>query len=77
MASVDKKFADNLASNAGYYNGGDENELGDNPRCVLIIEYDNAFGGKGYGLVMETDSYNKYTESEFVQNPKVYWEYKA
>ena len=75
MGTVDRQFADNLKKNNGYYNGDDSNELGDNPRCVLITEYNNAFGGVGYGLTFE-GQFNKYTESEFVKNPTVYWRYR-
>lgn len=75
MSTVDKAFADNIALNNGYYNGDDEPSP-DNPRTVLIIEYDNMFGGSGYGLVFE-GRVNKYVPSEFVKNPRVYWEYKA
>lgn len=75
MASVDKKFADNLKAHAGYYNGDDDNTHVDNPRVILITEYDNAFGGVGYGLQFENERENRYTESEFVQNPRVYWRY--
>lgn len=74
MGTVDRAFADNLKANRGYYNGDDNNDLGDNPRCVLITEYDNVFGGVGYGLTFE-GQYNKYVRSEFVKNPRIYWEY--
>ena len=74
MGTVDRAFADNLKANRGYYNGDDNNDLGDNPRCILITEYDNAFAGVGYGLTFE-GQYNKYVRSEFVKNPRIYWEY--
>lgn len=75
MATIDKEFADNLARHQGYFNG-DDVQSPDNPRCVLIIEYDNAWGGKGYGCVFEGER-NRYTPSEYVRNPIVYWEYKS
>lgn len=75
MSTVDRAFADNLKKNDGYYNGDSDNSLGDNPRCILITEYNNAFGGVSYGLTFE-GQYNKYTPSEFVRNPRTYWEYK-
>jgi len=75
MGTVDRQFADNLKKNNGYYNGDASNEFGDNPRCILITEYDNAFGGVGYGLTFE-GQYNKYTRSEFVKDPRIYWEYR-
>ena len=75
MPTVDKEFADNLKQHNGYYNGDDDNSLGDNPRCLTITEYDNAFGGVGYGLTFEGEP-NRYTESEFVRNPRTYWRYQ-
>lgn len=74
MGTVDKTFAQNIAKNNGYYNGDDDNSLGDNPRCILITEYDNAYGGVGYGLTFEGQR-NVYTPSEFVRNPRRYWSY--
>lgn len=76
MGIVDKEFADNLVKYNGYYNGDENNELGDNPRCIEITEYDNAFGGVGYGLTFE-DQRNVYTSSPFVNNPRCYWKYKG
>lgn len=76
MSTVDKSFADNLAAHAGYYNGDSDNSMGDNPRVVEIIEYDNAYGGVGYGLVFE-GKHNRYTESEFVRSPRSYWRHQA
>ena len=38
-----------------------------------IVEYDNAFGGVSYGLEGEHEI-GRYQESEFVRNPRVYWE---
>ena len=74
MSTVDKAFADNLASNGGYYNGDDNNTLGDNPRVVEITEYENAWGAQAYGLTFEGQD-NRYTPSEFVNNPRSYWKY--
>jgi hypothetical protein len=74
MGTVDKAFAENIAKNDGYYNGDSNNDLGDNPRCVLITEYDNAYGGQGYGLTFEGQR-NVYTPSEYVRNPRRYWSY--
>jgi len=75
MGTVDRVSAHNIASNNGYYNGDDDNSLGDNPRCVLITEYDNAYGGISYGLTFEGEQ-NRYVSSEFVINPRRYWSYK-
>ena len=76
MSTVDKAFADNLKLHSGYYEGNSDNSLGDNPRCVEITEYDNAFGGVGYGLTFEGQT-NRYTPSEFVRNPRRYWQFEA
>lgn len=76
MTTVNKEFADNLAANAGYHNGDSDNSLGDNPRCIEITEYDNQWGGVGYGLTFEGQR-NRYTASEFVINPRRYWAYVA
>ena len=65
MATVDKKLADQIKDANGYYS--------DDPRVQRIVEYDNAWGGVGYGL--EYPGYSgKYSPSEFVRNPRVYWQ---
>ncbi|MGK0596398.1 hypothetical protein [Bordetella bronchiseptica] len=74
MSSVSKEFAENVKANSGYYNGDSDNSLGDNPRVVEITEYDNAFGGVGYGLTFEGQA-NRYTPSNFVRNPRLFWRY--
>lgn len=65
MATVSKDLADKLVAGNGYY--------ADDPRVIRIIEYDNAWGGKGYGIEYQRDI-GRYSESEFVRNPKVYWQ---
>jgi hypothetical protein len=65
MATVSKDLADRLKDNDGYYS--------DDPRVVRIVEYDNNWGGKGYGLEYE-GQLGKHKASEFIHNPKVYWE---
>lgn len=64
MATVGKDLADRLKEADGYYS--------DDIRCVEITEYDNAFGGVGYGLTYKGRR-NAYTPSEFVRNPRCYW----
>lgn len=40
-----------------------------------IVEYDNAFGGVGYGIVSADEDQNKYMiPTPFIQNPRIYWE---
>lgn len=76
MATVDKAFADRLIAGGGWLDGNSDNSMGDNPRCTKIVEYDNAWGEKGYGVVFagERDQSRYERHTEFVQNPRVYWE---
>jgi hypothetical protein len=78
MATIDsKEFVDNIVSNNGYYNGDSDNRYGDNPRAVKIVEYTNAWGNKAYGVMFENDRLDKYSASEFVINPSIYWEFNS
>lgn len=72
MSTVDKFLADNIVKHGGWHNGDSDNSMGDNPRVVLIVEYDNAWGGVGYGLVFDGKA-NRYAPTEYVQNPREYW----
>lgn len=66
MATVSKALADKLAAQNGYY--------ADDPRVMRIVEYENSFNGaKSYGIEYAEDI-GKYRPSEFVINPKVYWQ---
>lgn len=76
MSTVDAAFAENLKQHAGYYNGNDDNSMGDNPRVVEITEYDNAYGGVAYGLTF-AGKRNVYTASDFVRNPRQFWKYEG
>lgn len=67
MATVDKRIADTIRDGNGYYK--------DDSRVWRIVEYDNAFGGVGYGLEY-AGQLGRYAESPFVRNPRVYWEAK-
>lgn len=73
MPTVDKQTADILVKNNGRW----PTKKGDmeDPQCVLIVEYDNAWGGIGYGTVYRRET-NGYTASDYVRNPRTYWEYK-
>jgi hypothetical protein len=64
VSTVEKTLADTIAAADGYYS--------DDPRVMRIVEYDNAWGGKGYGLEW-AHSLGKYRASEYVRNPRVYW----
>lgn len=77
MATInDKKFIDNVIANNGFYNGDDE-DTPDNPRCIKIVEYTNAWGKTAWGLIFKGDSLIKYNASDFIFNPKTIWEYKS
>ena len=66
MATVDKSTADSIV--AGEFPEADVRK---------IIEYDNAWGGIGYGVIFGEDDPDRYRETEFVRNPRVYWEKSA
>lgn len=76
MATVDRSFAENLKSHDGFYNGEDE-YAPDNPRAVRIVEYTDMGGKLAYGVTFESDrDHEKYLrETEFVQKPRIYWQY--
>lgn len=65
MATVSKEIADAVIAANGQYKG-------DEP-VVKVVEYDNAYGGKGYGLVYAHDDPDKYRATEWVRNPKTIW----
>lgn len=76
MATINnKEFIDNIINNNGFYNGIDENAP-DNPRCVKIVEYINAWGNKTWGVIFQGDNLNKYNASDFINQPRTIWEYK-
>lgn len=65
MATVPKDTADGLVKSNGYYS--------DDPRVMRIVEYTNMAGVLAYG-VEYSHEIGRYAESEFVRNPRVYWE---
>lgn len=65
MATVDKAMADQIKAANGYY--------ADDPRVMRIVEYDNAWGGVGYGIEYG-HQIGKYSPSEYVRNPRVYFQ---
>lgn len=67
MATVTKESADGLVANEGYY--------ADDPRVMRIIEYTNMADQPAYGIEYGHEI-GRYAESEFVRNPRVYWEAK-
>lgn len=68
MATVDKSIADRII--AGEFAAEDG-------WPIRIVEYTNAWGGQSYGVEHHEIERGKYSESEYVRNPKVYWEYKG
>lgn len=64
MATVSFKMAHEIAGNDGYYS--------DDPRVMRIVKYTNAWGSEAYGIEYERDL-GKYSASEYVINPSVYW----
>jgi len=68
MATISKDLADRIVANNGYYK--------DDPRVYRIVEYTNAWGGIAYGLEYPGQE-GKYSPSEYVINPRVYWEANA
>lgn len=54
----------------------DQEDSPDNPWCIKIVEYTNAWGDTAYGLIFEDEDLNKYTASKFVNSPKTLWERK-
>jgi len=78
MSTINSRdMVDNIIKHNGFYNG-DDTIAPDNPRCVKIVQYDNAWGGIGYGIVFETypdkTMYDRVTL--YIKNPKTIWEYK-
>ena len=68
MGTVSKKIADKLVAGDGWYPG-------DN-RISKIVEYDNAWGGVSYGITYPHEDQDRYAETGFVRNPRIYWEAK-
>ena len=61
MSTVDKATADKIVA-------GEFPEDG----WVRIVEYDNAWGGIGYGCETK-QTLGKYSPSDYVRNPRTYW----
>lgn len=67
MSTISKELANVIARNGGYF--------ADDPRVLRIVQYTNAWGGEAYGIEYE-GQVGKYGPSDYVNNPKVYWEAK-
>lgn len=68
MATVDKPFADKLVAMNGKY--------ADDPQIARIVEYTNAWGKLAYGLEYKHEI-GRYAPSQYVNNPKTYWEHNS
>jgi len=72
MTTVDKSFADKMVACGGVMYPDDPFE----PPVNRIVEYTNAWGQKAYGMTFnghqDPDKYMR--PSEYVQEPRVYWE---
>lgn len=68
MPTVSKALADTIVKADGYY--------ALDPRVMRVVEYTNKWGKQAYGLEYE-GQLGKYVPSEYVIDPKVYWEAKA
>ena len=66
MGTVSKRLADEIVEGDGYYM--------DDPRVFRIIQYTNVFGPEPSFGLEHADEIGKYTESVYVQNPRIYWE---
>ena len=68
MATINKDLAEKIIAQDGYF----END----PRVLKVVEYDNMWGGKSYGIIYPEDSPDRYEETQYVRNPKTLWEAK-
>jgi hypothetical protein len=87
MSTVDKKFADRIIANNGFYSESNKAEYevagyrgGDNSRCVRLVEYTNAWGNKAYGATFEHETperQKRYLQAnEYIRDPLVIWSYE-
>jgi hypothetical protein len=67
MGTVSKEIADDII--AGKYAAEDG-------MPVRIVEYTNAWGGISYGVEHYPHELGKYHASQYIHNPRVYWEAK-
>lgn len=63
MSTVDKKIADDII--AGRY---------PEDNAIKIVEYTNAWGTLAYGVIFKGDPLNKYKATEWIRNPRIYWQ---
>jgi hypothetical protein len=71
MSTVNKLFADRVVAANGRLYPDDPFE----PPITRIVEYTNAWGNLAYGMTFEGEDADKYMlESQYISNPRVYWE---
>ena len=71
MSTVDKAFADKLASANGQLYPAEPFE----PPVILIVEYTNAWGNLAYGITFEGQDQDKYMRpTDYVRSPRIYFE---
>jgi hypothetical protein len=67
MATVNKKIADEIIANDGYYEG--------DPRVVKVVKYQNQFNGEdAYGIIYSHEDPMRYHNSPACINPETVWE---
>jgi hypothetical protein len=76
--TTDRAFADRLIAGNGWLPEANRNAP-NNPQCVKIIEYENAWGGTAYGCVFATDrAPDRYDlPTEYIRAPRVLWSVDA
>lgn len=81
MGTFNKSSADRMIAGKGWIEPDEvyPHNAPDNPRAIVIVEYDNAFGGLSYGVTFEGDRspYRYMNPSASIQNPRIYWEADA
>jgi len=76
MSTMSREIVDRLIAGNGWLPEEPDHDAPDNPRAVRIVEYENAWGAKAYGVTFthDRDPYRYERESEYVRNPKLIWE---
>jgi len=68
MATIDsKEIIDRIIAHNG-------SEYPGEPAVVKIVQYENGWGNKTFGVVFDGEDLWRYNiESEYIQNPITYW----
>jgi hypothetical protein len=70
-----KEIIDELVKHNGLYPNDPTDYSTPDPRVIKIVEYTNMAGKQTWGVIYEGMSLDYYAESEYVRNPKTYWEF--